>query len=195
MKRKILDGIFAIFLFLPLQIFALDFVIFDENILNEKVKNEIKLIGSEIYDKTGIFVGVVAGDVSPLEDLLKKQKELPSPYILLALSKSSHRVDIVGSQEVLNFFDKEAVLSPYPGTGTILPILASKKGDIYNAAILNGYGDISDRLAKYFNIKLENSIGNTNRDTLNIMRILFYGFICFALLYWVQRRMKRRVRG
>lgn len=195
MKRKVLDGIFAIFLFLPLQIFALDFVIFDENVLNEKVKNEIKLIGSEIYDKTGIFVGVVAGNVSPLEDLLKKQKELPHPYVLLVLSKSSHKVDIVGSQEALNFFDKEAVLSPYPGTGTILPILASKKGDIYNAAILNGYGDISDRLAKYFNIKLENSIGNANRDTLNIMRILFYGFICFALLYWVQRRMKRRVRG
>ncbi|MCH5336785.1 MAG: hypothetical protein J1D99_05135, partial [Campylobacter sp.] len=98
-----------------------------------------------------------------------------------------------GSKEALAFFDKEAVLSPYPGTGTILPILTSHKGqDIYNAAILNGYADIADRLAKYFGIDLENSIGNSNRDTINILRILIYGFICFALLYYAQRRMKRR---
>lgn len=195
MKRRVQGGFFAIFLFLPLRIFASNFVVFDEDILNEKVKNEIKLIGGEIYDKTGIFVGVALGDVTPFEILLKKQKELTPPYILLALSKSSHKVDIVGSKEALAFLDKDAVLSPYPGTGTILPILASQKGDIYNAAILNGYGDICDRLARYFHLNLEHSIGNANRDTLNIMRILLYGFICFALLYFIQRRLKRRMRG
>ena len=192
MRIKILDGLFAIFLFLPLRIFASNFVVFDENILNEKVKNEIKLIGSEIYDKTGIFVGVAIGDATPFEILLTKQKELPPPYILLALSRSSHKVDIAGTKDALAFFDREAVLSPFAGTGTILPILASQKGDIYNAAILNGYGDICDRLARYFHLDLEHSIGNANRDTLNIMRILLYGFICFALLYFFQRRRKIR---
>ena len=74
-----------------------------------------------------------------------------------------------------------------------MPILASNKGkDIYNAAILNGYADITERIARYFNIKLENSIGNANRDTLNVLRIGIYGFLCIAALYYVQRKVKKR---
>lgn len=61
------------------------------------------------------------------------------------------------------------MLSPYPGTGSILPILATNKGDIYNAAILNGYGDMVDRLAQARGIELQHSIGNANRDTINIL--------------------------
>ena len=191
--RKILKGgILIAVLFIPLQIFAFEAVVYNENVLSQKVSEELNLIGQELYDKTGIHLFVAAGASTPLEELLKKQDELPKPNVLLVLSQHSHKVDIVGSQEALTFFDKEAVLSPYPGTGTILPILTSHKGqDIFNAAILNGYADIADRLAKYFGLKLEHSIGNANRDTINILRILFYGFICFALLYYVQRKMKR----
>ncbi len=98
----------------------------------------------------------------------------------------------MGSKGALALIDKEAVLSPYPGTGSILPILATNKGDIYNAAILNGYADIVDRVAKSLGLQLEHSIGNANRDTINILRILIYGFICFALLYYAQRRIKRK---
>lgn len=192
MKKFIKGGFLAIFLFLlPLKVFALDFVVFNENILSSKVQNELNLIGQELYDKTGIFLAVAVGDKTSFETLVKMQENLPKPYVLLALSKDSHKVDILGN-EALAFFDKKAVLSPYPNTGTILPILASNKGDIYNAAILNGYADIADRIAKYFNIRLEHSIGNANRDTINILRILVYGFICFALLYYVQRKMKRK---
>ncbi len=193
--RKILkSGVFiAAFLFLPLRIFAFEAVIFNENILSQKVEEELNTIANELYDKTGIYLFVAAGAKTSLDELLLKQSELAKPNALLVLSQNSHKVDIVGSSEVLAFFDREAVLSPYPGTGTIIPILTSHKGqDIYNAAILNGYADIAERIAKYFNVKLESSIGNTNRDTINILRILIYGFICFALLYYAQRRIKRR---
>ncbi|ARE81272.1 hypothetical protein [Campylobacter helveticus] len=194
MKKFFQDGFLAIFLsfFAPISSFALDAVIYNENVLSQKVSSKINLIGKELYEKTGIFLALAVGDKISLESLTQKQKDLPQPSVLLVLSKESHKVDIVGSSEALSFFDKEAVLSPYAGTGTILPILASKKGDIYNAALLNGYADIADRLARYFKIELENSIGNANRDTLNILRILLYGFICFALLYYTQRRMKKR---
>ncbi|EAI4357358.1 hypothetical protein CKD46_02795 [Campylobacter upsaliensis] len=194
MKKFLQGGFLAIFLssLMPLSCFALEAVIYNENVLSQKVSNEINLIGKELYEKTGIFLALAAGEQSSFENLAQKQKDLPEPNVLLILSKNSHKVDIIGSSEALSFFDKEAVLSPYAGTGTILPILASKKGDIYNAALLNGYGDIADRLAKYFNIKLESSIGNANRDTLDILRILLYGFICFALLYYTQRRLKKR---
>ncbi|PCM56107.1 hypothetical protein CP502_10550, partial [Campylobacter sp. BCW_8712] len=183
MKKILQDGFFlAIFFFvlLPSRVFALDAVLFNENILSQKVSNEINLIGKELYQKSNIFIGVMVGDETEIETLLNKQKELPQSYILLLLSKNSHKVDIVGSKGALALIDKESVLSPYPGTGSILPILATNKGDIYNAAILNGYADIVDRVAKSLGLQLEHSIGNANRDTINILRILIYGFICFA---------------
>ncbi|ULO00307.1 putative membrane protein [Campylobacter sp. RM10537] len=185
----------AIFLFFPLKVFALDYVVFNEGVLSPKVVKEINLIGKELEEKSQIFTGVAIGDNTDFETLFNMQKELPKSYILLILSKKSHRVDIVGSKGVLNLIDKEAILSPYSGTGSILPILATQKGDIYNAAILNGYADIVDRITQARGITLNSSIGNTNRDTINILRILIYGFVCFALLYYVQRRMKGKRNG
>ncbi|MCC8278178.1 hypothetical protein LNU06_05445 [Campylobacter sp. VicNov18] len=192
MKASSQGGFLAIFLFFLLssKIFAFDAVLVNENILNQKVIHEINLIGKELYEKSGVFVGVALGDKTDIETLLNVQKELPRSYILLVLSKNSHKVDIVGSKGALALIDKEAVLNPYPGIGSILPILATNKGDIYNAAILNGYADIVERVAKSKAIQLKHSIGNANRDTINILRILIYGFICFALLYYVQRRIK-----
>ncbi|MBZ7928601.1 hypothetical protein [Campylobacter molothri] len=196
MKKILRDSLFlAIFLFFPLKVFALDYVVFNEGVLSPKVVKEINLIGKELEEKSQIFTGVAIGDNTDFETLFNMQKELPKSYILLILSKKSHRVDIVGSKGVLNLIDKEAILSPYSGTGSILPILATQKGDIYNAAILNGYADIVDRITQARGITLNSSIGNTNRDTINILRILIYGFVCFALLYYVQRRMKGKRNG
>lgn len=110
---------------------------------------------------------------------------------MLVLSKASHRVDIFASEDAMKYFDKEGVLSPYPEKGTILPILANpKQKDIYNAAIFNGYADIADQIMSYFNLKPY--YGNSNKDTLNIMRILIYGIVCIAILMLVQRRFKRK---
>lgn len=192
MRKNIQGGIFVAFLLLPLFLFAQNSIVFNENVLSQKVENEIALIGEELYEKTGIFLGVALGDKTKFEDLVQKQNALPKSYVLLVLSKASHKVDIVGSKGALALINKEEVLSPYSGVGSILPILATNKGDIYNAAVLNGYADIAERLAKARGVSLRHSIGNANRDTLNILRILIYGFICFALLYYAQRRMKRR---
>ena len=168
-------------------------MLFNEGVLNDKVVEQINTIGTELYNKIGVFVAVAVGDMSDFDTIKDKKNELKAPFALLVLSKSSHKVDIITSKEVGLFFDKEQVLSPYSGEGTILPILASNKGkDIYNAAILNGYADITERIARYFNIKLENSIGNANRDTLNVLRIGIYGFLCIAALYYVQRKVKKR---
>lgn len=192
MRKNIQGGIFVAFLLLPLFLFAQNSIVFNENVLSQKVENEIALIGEELYEKTGIFLGVALGDKTKFEDLVQKQNALPKSYVLLVLSKASHKVDIIGSKGALALINKEEVLSPYSGVGSILPILATNKGDIYNAAVLNGYADIAERLAKARGVSLKHSIGNVNRDTLNILRILIYGFICFALLYYAQRRMKRR---
>ena len=164
-------------------------IIFNENnIINPMLTSKINEMGQELFDKTGIYAALAVSDKLSFEELLKKEQNLSKPYILLLLSKSSHRVDIVASKEAEVFFDKNEVLNTF-----ILPILGSSKSkDIYNASMLNGYAEIVDQVASYFNIKLQSSIGNSNRDTLNLMRILIYGFICFAILFYFQRRIRRK---
>lgn len=169
------------------------FILENNGILNQKVATEIENIGTELYQKTGIFLALAISQSKSLEELLALQENFKEPFAMLVLSINSHKVDIVSSKEVASFFDKNAVLSPYAGEGSILPILTSPKGkDIYNAAMLNGYADIADKIASYFHIKLENSIGNANKDTLNILRIIFYGFICFALLFYFSRKVRKK---
>ncbi|EAK3811229.1 hypothetical protein E5T42_08935, partial [Campylobacter coli] len=77
--RKILqDGLLAIFLFfIPVQILALEPVVFNENVLNQKVVDEINLIGKELQEKSGIFAGVAIGDKSDFQTLLDLHKQLP----------------------------------------------------------------------------------------------------------------------
>ncbi|TQR32478.1 hypothetical protein DMB92_05115 [Campylobacter sp. MIT 99-7217] len=189
MSKFFKGGFLAALLFFPSFVFSLDHVLVNEKeTLNLKVVEKLQSMGEELYDKTGVFVAVAIGDDTSLEALLQIENKLNSPYILLALSKSSRKVDIISSKEASVFFDKNEVLNR-----SIVPILASTKGkDIYNASILNGYADIIDQVAAYFNVKLESSVGNANRDTLNILRIIFYGFILIAVLYFVQGRMKRK---
>lgn len=166
-------------------------VLLNENILNDLVENNISITSDMLYEKTGVRVALALSDRRDLNALYTYEQNLSSPYILLVLSKKEHKVDILASKDALLYFDKEKVLSPYPEEGTILPILSNpKQKDIYNAAIFNGYADIVDQVAKYFNIKA--FYGNSNRDTLNIMRILIYGFLCVALLMLVQRRIKKK---
>lgn len=169
------------------------FILENNGILNQKVTAEIEKIGTELYQKTGIFLALAISQSKSLEELLNLQENFKEPFALLVLSVNSHKVDIISSKEVASFFDKNAVLSPYAGEGSILPILTSPKGkDIYNAAMLNGYADIAEKIANYFHIKLESSIGNANKDTLNILRIIFYSFICFAILFYFSRKVRKK---
>ncbi|MCW1359687.1 hypothetical protein [Campylobacter sp. CCS1377] len=194
MKFLIQSGFLAAFFFInSLLAQGNSHVVFNENVLNDKVVNELNLMGNELYEKTGVFVAAAISDKTDFNELLKFKDKLPSPFILLVLSKKSHQLDIIATKEALVFFDKEKVLSPYPWSGSILPLLSSNKAkDQFNAAVLNGYSDIVDQVASYFNIKLVHSIGNANRDTLNVLRIGIYGFICIMALLYIQKKMRRK---
>lgn len=190
MKTILKGGIFtAIFMFFVN--FSYAEILLNDGILNQAIEQNITTTSKQIKELTGVDIALALSDKKSFEELRSYEHNLTSPYILLVFSKASHRVDIFSSEDAANFFDKEKTLSPYPEKGTILPILANpKQKDIYNAAILNGYADIADQVASYFNI--QPFYGNSNRDTLNIMRILIYGFICIAILMLVQRKLKRK---
>lgn len=169
----------------------------NEDIVDKRAVEQIEIMGEELKQKTGISTYVVAIkslDKVPLvtyEESLTK--DLKSPFILLALSRDDQQVDIKASADVLDKFDKEGILSPYPLNGTILPILASKKSeDKYSAAILNGYADIVDQVADSYNLELKSSIGSANKNVINILKTIFYSFsvITIAIIFYYKRKRK-----
>ncbi|AQW85624.1 putative membrane protein [Campylobacter pinnipediorum subsp. caledonicus] len=198
-RMKWLDfkGVLFALLFLVSACFGDKFVFNDDNILSQKVEEKLQTIADELYSKTGIFVGV-----SVFENLNKQSLDdkflslnIKEPFAFIALAKDEKKVEIYADKKTLKLFDKDQILSPFPESGTIIPILASKNGkDIYNAAILNGYGDLSEQIAKSKNIKLVNAIGNSNKDTLNLLRFFIYGSMIFVFCFmFYKKRVAKNV--
>lgn len=182
MRKFIIGAIFCTF-FLN-NLFANNNVIIEnDGILESITTSQMQLIGDELYEKTGAFLGVVALKDLNGTNIHKKSaeisKNLKSPYAFIIISTNDKKIDIVTD---INF-DKDAVLSPYPNKGSIIPLLVStKKGkDSFNPALLNGYADCAEKIAKVYNVKLENSFGNTNRIILNIIRLFVYGSIVLVI--------------
>jgi hypothetical protein len=176
---------------------------YDDYILHQPFTQQIERLGSEVYEKTNWSVyAVVVKDInisapSDKAKLFAYEKEivpkLKEPYVLYILAIDQMKVHITGSKGFEKLFNPNSLLEEY-----VYPILGSKiKTDVrqkYLAVILNGYGQIADEIAQYHNVKLDNSIGNSNKTTLNVIRIIFYGIIVGALVIYIYRRyIKRRV--
>ena len=108
------------------------------------------------------------------------------------IDEKTGKVDIILSNP--NLLDKDAVLSPMPNTGTILPLLASKRDDIYNAALLNGFADIAERIALSKGVELQSAIGSSNKTTLTWIRYPLYGFLLFAIIVFVTKSLRKKSR-
>ena len=78
-----------------------------------------------------------------------------------------------------------------PWRGTILPILSSKKGDYFSAAMLNGYADLVEQIAQSKNIELKEAVGSSNKKTFGLLKIIFYGVIFWAAAVIISRKVKR----
>lgn len=196
MKILNLKGIFIALFSFSITLFADSFVVNSDKILSQKVEQKIQSIANELYTKSGIYAGV--GVYNKTEFGLKDSFDrlgLKPPYAFLILDVTNKKVEIFADEQTLTLFDKEKTLSPYPEKGTILPILASNKGkDIYNAAMLNGYADIAEQIAKSKGITLENSIGNANKDTMNILRLFVYASFIFVLVVIFYRKRVKNER-
>ncbi len=160
-------------------------------------------MGQELYAKTNWSAYlVVIEDInnsapSDREKLFAYEKEiipaLQEPYVLMVLAIKQQKVHITGSEGFGEMFDPIEVLEE-----SVYPLLGSKiKGDDrqkYLAVTLNGYGEIVDKIAQHYNVSLENSIGDTNKNTINFLRVLFYAILVGALGIYVYRRyLKKRI--
>ncbi len=162
-------------------------IICNDGLINQRAIGEIIKIGTEVKEKTGISLYLCAKksiNNQKIKDFEKRLiSKLNKPFILLTMASNEQKVDIITSPQTAKLIDIDEILSPF--TGTIIPILTSKKGvDKYSAAMLNGYADIADRVANKLNIKLNTSVGNTNRILVNILRVIIYGsFLYFVIMY------------
>nr|WP_321266843.1 3-dehydroquinate dehydratase [uncultured Sulfurimonas sp.] len=191
----------------------------DEVIFNPAFNAEVNKLGSELYEKTGISLRLIMLKELPAEkSIVEYEKELmknfSTPTILLTFSEMNAKVDIYAHPTSLyEYFDKKQVLSPISSPvqafviallnfdfsdmtsgGTILPLLAgkAKAGEVlgkYSGSMFNGYADIADQIAASKNIELENSVGNANQNSILVVKVLFYGFIVYAIFLYIKRRI------
>ena len=128
---------------------------------------------------------------------------------------------LANDESLYKYFDKQNVLSPVASkvqaflmgvmyakdwddfknimshsNGTILPLLGSKtkKHEMvgkYSASMFNGYLDVAQQIAKSKNIVLESDYGETNQNTLFIIKIVFYGFVIYASIMYIRRKIYR----
>jgi len=190
--------LFCLFLILPLTLFSKEFVVYDP-ILDERAAQKIEEMGEELFRKSGVKVFLIAKEKGgqDIVDYAKNfAKELSSPYVILTLFLTEQKVDIYHSKGLESQFDKEAMLSPLPWKGTIIPLLTNKKKEVgVSAALLNGYADIVDQIAAYRNITLESSIGSSNKTTISIVKLLVYGFVGVLVVLMIIRRIKERAKS
>ncbi len=182
--------LFLLSVFTTLQANA-SLVVCNDGLVNDRAIGEIKKIGKEIREKTGISIylcvkkSINNQKIKIFEN--KLSKKLKKPFILLAMAANEQKVDILTSSQTHNLIDINDILSPF--SGTIIPILTERKGeDKYSAAMLNGYADIADRVAKKTGIKLNSSIGNTNRILINILRVIIYGSFLYFVVIYIKRK-------
>jgi len=195
MKRRvfILCAFFAFFAVVS----DAKYIIVNDNIISQKVSTKVESLGSELFYKSGIGVYLSLPSSLNKQKIVDYEKELAKtlkkPYVLLTLAKNEEQVDIIFSEGLEKKFDKDAVLSPFPWSGTIIPLLTVKKeNDKYNAAVLNGYADIVEQIAKSENIVLEGAIGDTNRDIYHYLKIGIYGFLFIIFMRYFYRKVRSK---
>ena len=91
--------------------------------------------------------------------------------------------------------DYKELLSSYGGT--ILPVLAEKtKGTDtvkkYSVAMFNGYEDVSAQIADSKGVKLKSAAGSGSKIFLDVLRLLFYGMILYALIIYIRNKLRKR---
>jgi hypothetical protein len=82
--------------------------------------------------------------------------------------------------------------------GSILPLLGVKSKEMtaatkYSAAMFNGYLDIAQQIASAKGVELGNGYDSeTNQDMLFLVKILFYGFVLYAIIMYIRRQIYKR---
>lgn len=178
---------------------AAEYLYKDEVIAIDSFAQDIEAMGAELKAKSGIGLYlVIIKELPEGKTIVDYEKELATSMtgdaVLLTFAEFDKQVDIYATAESLyKYFDKDQILSIMPNRGTIIPLLVAKMKDKplrekYAAALFNGYADIAEQIADNKDIALEHAVGSGTKDFINLLRLLFYGMIAYALYLFVKRK-------
>ena len=197
--------IISLLFFFCQNLFAQDFIINDDKLIDDRAKEKINQMGDEVKSKLGVNIYVYVKSTLGLDENIKTKEKidiiksnenqiiskLENPYVLLSISVEETHVNLLFSEEFKTILDKDDILDGY-----VVPLLASKdKNTLFSkvsAATLNGYGAIADTIADSKNIKLESSIGNSGKVSSTIWRVLMYTIIILGLFTYTYAILKKR---
>jgi len=197
--------IFSLLLFFCQNLFAQNYIINDDNLIDSRAKEKINQIGDEAKLKLGVNIYIYTKSTLGLDENIKTKDKivviknfeneiltkLEKPYVLLTIAVEETHVNLLVSEDLKNSIDKNDILDGY-----VVPLLASKdKNTLFakvSAATLNGYAAIADTLAESKNIKLESSIGNSGKVSSTIWRVVMYTLIVLGLFAYTYAILKKR---
>ncbi len=204
-KNLKIGVIFSLLFFLTQNLFANDYILNDDGLIDQRAKEKINQIGDETKSKLGINVYLYVKSSLKLDENIKGKAKydyiqnyesqivasLKKPYVLMTMSVEDIHVNLLMSKDLEKVIDKDDILNGY-----VIPLLASKdKNTLFakvSAATLNGYAAIADTMAEGKNIKLESSIGNAGKISSTIWRVLMYTLVVFGLLAYTYAVMRKR---
>lgn len=207
LKGKLMLALF-LFSLLSLDVFAANFMLNNDVALNEKAIEKINQIGTELNSKTGVNVFVYAKDSFGFDPKLSMDEKikiiktiennatasLGGSYAALFISLEDIHVNLIMSDDIKTIVDKDEILDDY-----VVPLLASKDKNSLNskvsAAALNGYAEITDRIAISKGTTLESSIGSGGTQASSIWKVFMYTMIVGGLLAYMYAVFRSKKNG
>ncbi|DAB30714.1 MAG TPA: 3-dehydroquinate dehydratase [Sulfurimonas sp. UBA12504] len=156
---------------------------YQEKVLQELSGPTILLTFSELNMK----VDILANDTILYEYFDKKQ--------VLSPVASQVQAVIMAAMYGKNWEHFKYMANDYGGS--ILPLISGKakpeqRLGMYSGSMFNGYIDIAEQIAVSKGVVLENAAGNANKNSILLLKVLFYGFIIYAIFMFIRIKLKRR---
>lgn len=184
-----------------------DYIVIDEVVENPAFNEQVEIIGSELYLKTGInlYLSLIK-ELENNQSIIDYQKELikslQEPAVLLSFVENSKQVQIYAEDKSLyKTFDKDQIMNPlaiWPFfNGAIIPILGAKtKGahprDKYATAMFNGYAEISEQVAESKDVVLDSAVGNANKNVFKILISVLFLITMYTVIKLTYDYRKRK---
>jgi len=198
-------AVFSLLLFLSSSVFANNFVLNDDGLIDPRTITKVNEIGNEAKQKLGVNIYVYAKASLGLDEnvltkdkikYIKEQeslivKTLLEPYVLLTMAVEDTHVNLIVSSQLKDVVDKNDILNGY-----VVPLLASKdKNSTFakaSASILNGYAAIADTVAQSRDITLESSIGSSGKVAGTIWKVFMYSLVVIGILLYTYAMLRRK---
>ncbi len=189
------------------------YILTHDGLIDQRAQDKIFQIGTEVKSKLDVNLYVDIKENNGIDTKLpfeEKQKQirqydkdlvkdLKAPYAVLVILLDQKHMTVLMSDDLKSIIDKDDIRDGY-----VVPLLASKdKNTLFtktSAAILNGYAQMADSVAKSKNIELESSIGSSGKVFSTIWKMLMYtlvlgGIILYAIIVMKEKKYRKKAQN